>query len=207
MFASLAKSLKCGEWAYLFATNVANEKILLDIAELENMCVFLCAFVRAKDGLCCVCLNLCLYLRVWMYVSVWVCEGVSVCVCERERERERERKIMCVRLFVLVRVCVRERMCVCLFVCACACMCFHVCVCVSVCEWEREWLCDGPHVCGPNGHFSVRLKRAEAFSTQLIFTTFSTKRLVREIGSLILLISISSTFYVQLLRSQIPKAL
>ena len=36
MFASLAKSLKCGEWAYLFATNVANEKILLDIAVLDH---------------------------------------------------------------------------------------------------------------------------------------------------------------------------
>jgi len=35
MFASLAKSLKCGEWAYLFAT-VASEKILLDIAGLDS---------------------------------------------------------------------------------------------------------------------------------------------------------------------------
>ena len=42
---------------------------------------------------------------------------------------------------------------------------------------ERERLCDGPHVCGPNGHFSVRLKRAEASSTQLIFTIFFDKTL------------------------------
>jgi len=28
--------LKCGEWTYFFATNVANGKILLDIAVLEQ---------------------------------------------------------------------------------------------------------------------------------------------------------------------------
>jgi len=29
--------LKCGEWPYLFATIVANEKILLDIAALKSL--------------------------------------------------------------------------------------------------------------------------------------------------------------------------
>ncbi len=28
--------LKCGEWTYLFATNVANKKILFDIAALNE---------------------------------------------------------------------------------------------------------------------------------------------------------------------------
>jgi len=40
MFATLnaifAKSLKCGEWAYLFVTIVTNEEILLDIADLHK---------------------------------------------------------------------------------------------------------------------------------------------------------------------------
>ncbi len=30
-------SQNCGEWGYLFATNVANEKILLDIAGLGDL--------------------------------------------------------------------------------------------------------------------------------------------------------------------------
>ncbi len=29
-------ALKCGEWAHLFATNVAKEKILLDIAGVDK---------------------------------------------------------------------------------------------------------------------------------------------------------------------------
>ena len=34
----LALSSKCGEWPYSFATFVANEKILLDIADLARIC-------------------------------------------------------------------------------------------------------------------------------------------------------------------------
>src|SRR4029434_3783183 len=99
---------------------------------VRSVCVWACMctfeYVRAYE--CCVCMYVCVSLRMYMCVCVCACcmciQYMSVCVC------------VCINTMC---VCVYS-MCVCVFMCVCVCVyihyvcmyvCMYVCVCGRVC--------------------------------------------------------------------------
>ena len=71
----------------------------------------------------CVCVRMCVYVCVCVCMCVYVCMRVYVCVC------------VCMCVYVCVCVCMSVYVCVCVRLCAYVYVC--VCVCVSICKFSQ----------------------------------------------------------------------